>query len=334
MSSVQLSDEEISEFRIEAFELLDIAEASLLALDKGDDFKKHYDSIFRAFHSVKGAAGMFNWSNLQHHMHLLENHFQSCKEDILLSKARVSYFLNGVDATRSLLSQKEISFNYELPSNDIELEPNRISINKVIQAENEILNGKHPAKKEDFNFNVKVPIFVLDDEKDIVEILSEILCDAGFEVHGYTDAEIALKEVLIKKPQVFFSDMNMPELSGLEVLRELNKLDPDIPLVFVSAHLSKEILVESLSYGIYGAIEKPFSGKQIITMAKTAAKKYQLWRLLNRSMNLIMYQFSSLDNYLQEKGDLDYRNMMVNEMQALLEIRKKLKGFANFKTST
>lgn len=331
MTQIHLSEEEIEEFKIEAEELLEIAENALLALDRGADFPKNYDAIFRAFHSVKGAAGMLNWSTLQHHMHLLESHFQQCKGDSNLSKARVTYFLDGIDGSRKILSLEDIQFVYELPGTSAKPGPGEEEY--VVQSkESDSVNvgtlDLSPAKEK------LIPVMVLDDEPDIVEILVEILSEGGYEVHGFTVAEEALAAVSKVKPQVFFSDMNMPNLSGLEVLRALNKLDADIPLIFVSAHLSKEILIESLSYGVFGAIEKPFNVQQILAIANGASRKYQLWVLLNRSINFVMYQFSALDEYLNEKGMVEIRDMMVKEMQVLLDVRRELREGKEVKASS
>ncbi len=320
---IYLSEEEIQEFKIEAEELLETAENSLLALEKGAEFSKNYDAIFRAFHSVKGAAGMLNWGSLQHHMHLLENHFQQCQGEAILSRVRVTYFLDGIDASRKILNLQEVEFIYEMPPNS-EGEKDAFSESLPQLSEPEIpIQVPRPIAG-----SAKVtatPIFVLDDEPDIVEILTEILSEGGYEVFGFTDAEEALKAVPIKKPQAFFSDMNMPNLSGLEVLRAVHCIDAEIPLMFVSAHLSKEILIESLSYGVYAAIEKPFNRQQILAIAKSATRKFQLWMLLNRSINFVMYQFSALDAYLVEKGMTEIRNMMVKEMQVLLDVRRELR---------
>lgn len=337
MTSVQLSDEEINEFKVEAIELLDLAERSLLALDKGEDFTTHYDAIFRAFHSVKGAAGMLNWTPLQHHMHQLENHFQSCKNLLTLSKDRVSYFLKGIDASRSILDLQQVDFKYDLPQEMVN------SVSAEVSKKTAPQSNKSPQQQKDLNRpndgigrvpgstslvapgSEKVCVFVLDDEKDIVEIISETLLDADFEVHGFTDADEALKQVVVQRPQAFFTDMNMPDLSGLDVLREVKKIDSDIPIIYVSAHLSKEILLESLAYGVYGAIEKPFSGKQIISIAKSATRKFQLWQLLNRTINLVMYQFSSLDSYLLAHDMSEVREVMIKELQVLLNTRRELR---------
>lgn len=323
MPKIHLSEEEIQEFKIEAEELLEIAENSLLAIDRGAEFSKNYDAIFRAFHSVKGAAGMLNWTSLQHHMHSLENHFQQCKGEITLSKTRVTYFLGGIDASRKILDLQEVEFNYEMPEDSVGETPltvdKSLEIVEAATVRDPTGPTKSPAK------SCSSTIFVLDDEADIVEILTEILTDGGFEVFGFTDAEEALKSVPSKKPQAFFSDMSMPNLSGLEVLQALHKIDSEIPLVFVSAHLSKEILIESLSYGVYAAIEKPFNVRQILAIANSATRKFQLWMLLNRSINFVMYQFSALDEYLAEKGMVEIRNMMVKEMQVLLDVRRELR---------
>ena len=90
--------------------------------------------------------------------------------------------------------------------------------------------------------------------------------------------------------------MKMPKTSGLDLLREVNKIDPDIPVIFVSGHLTKEMIIESLSYGIFGVVEKPFQEAQIVAMASAAAERGYLNKLLNKSINFIMYQFSDLDN--------------------------------------
>jgi DNA-binding NtrC family response regulator len=226
-----------------------------------------------------------------------------------------------------ILDLKNFDFKYELPNNEAMVKTSTSNTPPTEQKQTILTSIKLKEFPPDEK-SKKIPVFVLDDEKDIVEILSETLLDAGFEVFGFTDAEEALKQVNSKKPQAFFTDMNMPDLSGLDVLRKLNQIDSDIPLVYVSAHLSKEVLLESLNYGIFSAIEKPFSSKQIISTARSATRKFQLWRLLNRSINLVMYQYSSLEGYLQSHGMSEIREIMNKEIQSLLEIRRELRTSA------
>ena len=105
-----MSDDMMGDFHIEAIELLDEAEESLLELDKGAEYKQCYNQIFRAFHSIKGAAGMFGIEKLQKHMHYLEN-LLSNKQDLdELSALSIDYFLAGVDGAKKILENQEIDF--------------------------------------------------------------------------------------------------------------------------------------------------------------------------------------------------------------------------------
>lgn len=110
---MSFSEQEIEEFKTEAVELLDVAEKSLLALDLGSDFKKTYDAVFRSFHNLKGAAGMMEMTRLQAHTHELESILMPFKDQDGMPKNYVSFFLNGIDASRSILDGNEVQFNYQ-----------------------------------------------------------------------------------------------------------------------------------------------------------------------------------------------------------------------------
>ncbi len=110
---MSFSDQEIEEFKTEARELLDVAENSLLALDKGSDFNQTYDATFRSFHNLKGAAGMMEMLELQSHTHELENVLMPFKDQPSLGKNYISYFLKGIDAARVILDGGAVDFNYK-----------------------------------------------------------------------------------------------------------------------------------------------------------------------------------------------------------------------------
>lgn len=306
------SENEVEEFTIEALELLDEAETALLTLDKGGDFAANFNAIFRAFHSVKGASGMLGLTELQAHMHKIENHFQSCKSENTLSRARVSYFLAAIDTAKSILDNQSVSFEYELPFNEA---PVSVSNQKQIES-------KLASKNEKLELPI---IYIIDDEEDIVEILTTMIKMAGYDARGFLNPGVALEHITKDKPHAIFTDMSMPQMSGLDVLRGAHKIDADLPVVFVSGYLTKEVMIESMSYGVFGAIEKPFKETQIINMCHNAARRYELVTLLNRSLNFILYQFTDLDEYLKQKGQEDIREIMNKELKKLLEARRLLK---------
>jgi two-component system, chemotaxis family, sensor kinase CheA len=107
---------EIEEFKIEIFELLDNAENALLEFDKlppNQSAPKLYDEVFRAYHNIKGAAGMMEWDELQHHVHKLENELMLHKENATIPKNLISWFLKGNDVARCIMNNEPYEFNYE-----------------------------------------------------------------------------------------------------------------------------------------------------------------------------------------------------------------------------
>lgn len=111
--------DEFEEFKTEILEMLDRAEQALLGFDQlPENQSSHalYDEVFRAYHNIKGAAGMMEWEQLQHHVHQLENVLMESKGTSSIPKHLISWFLKGNDATRSIMSNTPYHFSYELPS--------------------------------------------------------------------------------------------------------------------------------------------------------------------------------------------------------------------------
>ena len=89
-------NEEIEEFKIEILETIDRAEKALLEFDQLPDNQCSntlYDEVFRAYHNIKGAAGMMEWEELQHHVHQLENVLMQSKHTASIPKRLIGWFL-------------------------------------------------------------------------------------------------------------------------------------------------------------------------------------------------------------------------------------------------
>lgn len=109
MSNADISNEDLEEFKTESLELLELAEKRLLALDKGsNDFPSAYDEIFRAFHSLKGAAGMMELNRIQAHTHEMENLLVNSKGLPSIPKELITTFLTGVDKARTMLDDENL----------------------------------------------------------------------------------------------------------------------------------------------------------------------------------------------------------------------------------
>lgn len=115
--------DEFEEFKVEILETLERAEQALLGFDQLPDNQPStalYDEVFRAYHNIKGAAGMMEWNELQHHVHQLENVLMQSKETASIPKHLISWFLKGNDVTRSIMANEPFEFNYEVSASSHE----------------------------------------------------------------------------------------------------------------------------------------------------------------------------------------------------------------------
>ena len=105
-------------------------------------------------------------------------------------------------------------------------------------------------------------ILVIDDDPDILEMLTRVLADAGHEVRVATDAKLGLGEIERATPEVLITDVLMPEVDGIEVIKGLRRRYPDLWIVaisgggsFMPANVSLKM---SEAFGADRTLYKPF----------------------------------------------------------------------------
>ena len=304
-------DAMINEFKIEAAEMFQNAEDGLLNIDKGIDFIANFNSVFRSFHSLKGAAGMFGMDDLQAHMHKVESLFEAQKKNGGLKKHQIDYFLEAVDSAKTLIDGGKSDFIH-------------IDIDKFNE-EAAIAAKPHLPKVEKLDRKNGV-VFIVDDETDILEILSTIIEINNYAIYKFENGKDALDAFEKYKPDVVLSDIMMPIMGGIEFLKEVNEVSPQTPVIFISGNLSKEKIQEALKYGAYAFIDKPFKNLEILNICRNAVKRSQSMQLLEKSINFILYQFHDLDRYLESQGKDNVRIILKSELQIILEQRKILKN--------
>lgn len=109
--------EELEEFKSEILELLESAEKALLAFEELPDNQSSdslYNEVFRAYHNIKGAAGMLEWKELMEHVHHLENVLMQSKSTSSIPRKYISWFLKGNDATRAIMAGEPYQFSYDI----------------------------------------------------------------------------------------------------------------------------------------------------------------------------------------------------------------------------
>jgi len=313
-----IDDSMIEEFKIEAQEMFENSENGFLNIEKGDNFIENYNLIFRAFHSLKGAAGMFGLEDLQAHMHKLESLFEAQKNNGKLDKAQIDYFLTGIDGAKVLIDGGSISFKYY-----------SIEEFKTIQSGNTSENIEQMAKRKPATIveeKKRGLFYIVDDEDGILSILSDLVSELGFKVKTFMSAKEVLESIEIETPDVILSDINMPDVSGLDLLKELHKNEVEAPVIFISGYISKEIMMDALDAGAYGFIEKPFNEVYLKSICENAFLKVQTAHLLQKSINYMLYQFSDLDAYLKDQGKENLRESLKTDLKNILDQQKLLKS--------
>src|SRR3569833_1069297 len=101
-------------------------------------------------------------------------------------------------------------------------------------------------------------ILVVDDERDISELLKEILVDEGYEVSVAENGETARLARRARRPDLVLLDIWMPDVDGISLLKEWNdERGPSAPVIMMSGHGTVEPAVEATRLGAYDFIEKP-----------------------------------------------------------------------------
>ena len=121
-------------------------------------------------------------------------------------------------------------------------------------------------------------ILVVDDEQDIRELVAGVLDDEGHSTRIAGDADAALNAIKSRRPSLVFLDIWLQgsRLDGLELLAEIKKLHPELPVVMISGHGNIETAVASIKSGAYDYIEKPFQADRLLLVAERAMEASNL----------------------------------------------------------
>jgi two-component system nitrogen regulation response regulator NtrX len=119
-------------------------------------------------------------------------------------------------------------------------------------------------------------LLVVDDEPQILQTVTGILQDEGFEVLTAPDGETALKLAAEETPDLVLLDIALPGLDGLEVLSELKRRQPLLPVIMISAYGSVENAVKATRLGAYDFIEKPPNADKILLSVRNGLELARL----------------------------------------------------------
>ncbi len=127
------------------------------------------------------------------------------------------------------------------------------------------------------------PVFFIDDEHHIRVAVQQTLELEDYEVTSFAAAKEVLAQLVDDWPGVIVSDINMPGIDGIELLKRVRDIDPDLPVILVTGHGDISMAVSAIRDGAYDFIEKPFSSDLLVDVVKRALEKRNL-TLENRNL--------------------------------------------------
>lgn len=157
---------------------------------------------------------------------------------------------------------------------------------------------------------MSLDILVVDDERDIRELVAGVLEDEGYETRGAADSDAALEAIAERRPSLVLLDVWLQgsRLDGLELLDEIKRRDSSIPVLVISGHGNLDTAVAAIRRGAADFIEKPFEAERLLLMVARATETERLRR-----------EVASLRASVGRETDLTGASGAINAVRATLK---------------
>lgn len=139
-------------------------------------------------------------------------------------------------------------------------------------------------------------LLIVDDEPSMREFLEIMLSQEGYRVKAASDGMEGLKSYRQDEPDLILTDVKMPGMNGLDLIREIHALDSEVPIIAITAYASADDAVRAVKEGAYDYISKPFEIEDLRIVIRNALEARRLRRenvALRRSIQE-KYQFGEI----------------------------------------
>jgi len=159
---------------------------------------------------------------------------------------------------------------------------------------------------------------VIDDEQIVLDSVSKILKDENYEVDVFLSGREGLNQAIEKEYDIVLTDIRMPDIGGMRVLRDIKRAKPSLPVVIITGYASVKSAVQAMKLGAADYIEKPFTPDQLLKAVDSALEiaatqepevqdlihKEEIIKVLERAAsdsefftNLLEFATDALDEY-------------------------------------
>ncbi len=164
----------------------------------------------------------------------------------------------------------------------------------------------------------KPSILLVDDEPNIIEILEIVLRDAGMDVCKSTSAREALDRLRRTEFDVVISDIRMPDMSGVDLLKEARQIAPDTVFILITAYASTDTAIDALQHGAYDYLTKPFKMEELLNIVRHSLEK----KTLKHEVASLKHEMEAQQG--QTLFQALHRSQLVGKSQKMLEVYRTI----------
>ena len=172
-------------------------------------------------------------------------------------------------------------------------------------------------------------IMVIDDDKDILQILQFAFKQDGYEVESASDGPEAINKLRAGSiiTPVIVSDIMMPNMNGLELLRIIKNEHPDTLFIMLTAHSSADFAIKSLNEGAFAYLTKPLNIDELRSILRNAFEKYRLQEENKLLLNELQKAKEYSDTIVHE---MVYTLIATDDRGSIKKINKAMEKFLGY----
>ena len=168
-------------------------------------------------------------------------------------------------------------------------------------------------------------VLIVEDEQKLANLIKSSIKDLFYKVSIAKDGEEGIKKFNSFKPDIIISDILMPNLNGLEMCKRIKRQNSNIPIIILSAHSQKEMLLQAIDIGINKYFIKPFDIESFIDYLKELSNKINIEKSFKLKDGFIfmknsisLYKNNELVNLT--KREREFLNLLLDNKNSLVKL--------------
>jgi len=174
-------------------------------------------------------------------------------------------------------------------------------------------------------------ILVVDDNRELREILEEYLRGEGDHVEGADNGKEALEKYRENYYDLIVTDLNMPELAGMELIKIIQQENEITEFVIITGYASMDSAVEAIKIGAFDYIVKPFRMEELKVVVKNVREKVRLKKLNTQLFDTLKSFYGEIERYRKNsEGDTVQNEPEETVFASISDTERIVKEIKNF----